>query len=144
MTKQTPTIPAPTSTTDGSTDPHAISTKPSIGVVVIGRNEGERLKRCLRSLVGSVECMVYVDSGSTDGSAEFADSLGVEVITLDLDQPFTMARGRNAGWQHLAAQESPVEFVQFVIITVKHAQLTALSIKQLGDPDCYPGQADKA
>ena len=34
------------------------------GVVVIGRNEGERLKQCLNSVAGS-ECTVYVDSGST-------------------------------------------------------------------------------
>ncbi len=86
----------------------------TIGVVVIGRNEGERLKRCLRSLVDSVTCMVYVDSGSTDGSGDFARSLGVEVIDLDMAQPFTMARGRNAGWQHLADQDCPVEFVQFI------------------------------
>lgn len=85
-----------------------------IGVVVIGRNEGERLKRCLRSLAGRVEQMIYVDSGSTDGSVEFAKSMGVHVIDLDMSKPFTMARGRNAGWQYLAAQDHPVEFVQFV------------------------------
>ena len=43
---------------------------PSIGVVAIGRNEGERLRRCLESLHGRVEQIVYVDSGSTDGSVE--------------------------------------------------------------------------
>ena len=39
-----------------------------IGVVVIGRNEGERLARCLRSLQVAPACVVYVDSGSTDGT----------------------------------------------------------------------------
>ena len=40
-----------------------------VGFVVIGRNEGERLVRCLDSLksAGAAE-IVYVDSGSTDGS----------------------------------------------------------------------------
>ena len=64
-----------------------------IGVVAIGRNEGERLKRCLKSLLGQVDRVVYVDSGSTDGSIEMARSLGVEVVELDMSKPFTMARG---------------------------------------------------
>ena len=85
-----------------------------VGVVVIGRNEGERLKRCLRSLFGRVETVVYVDSGSTDDSVEFARSLGAQIIDLDASQPFTMARGRNAGWRHLAESSNPTEFVQFV------------------------------
>ena len=51
-----------------------------IGVVVIGRNEGVRLKRCLASLVGAAQLVVYVDSGSTDASVRMARELGVEVI----------------------------------------------------------------
>jgi glycosyltransferase involved in cell wall biosynthesis len=39
-----------------------------VGVVVIGRNEGERLQRCLESAKGQSAALVYVDSGSTDGS----------------------------------------------------------------------------
>ena len=71
-------------------------------MVAIGRNEGERLKRCLRSLVDAdaadgVAAVVYVDSGSSDGSVEFARTLGVAVVALDLDRPFTAARARNAG-----------------------------------------------
>jgi glycosyltransferase involved in cell wall biosynthesis len=45
-----------------------------VGLVIIGRNEGERLRRCLAS-VGAGGCdVVYVDSGSTDGSSEVARS----------------------------------------------------------------------
>ena len=33
------------------------------GVVVIGRNEGARLVRCLRSLGDAAKLSVYVDSG---------------------------------------------------------------------------------
>ena len=36
------------------------------GVVVIGRNEGERLRRCLDSVMAPGCHVVYVDSGSTD------------------------------------------------------------------------------
>ena len=44
-----------------------------VGVVVIGRNEGERLKRCLASILAQHQGpVVYVDSGSSDGSVEHA------------------------------------------------------------------------
>lgn len=86
----------------------------NVGAVAIGRNEGERLKRCLRSLHGKVETIVYVDSGSTDGSSEFAQKLGVHVVDLDTSTPFTAARARNAGFRRLAEALPGVELVQFV------------------------------
>ena len=85
-----------------------------VGVVVIGRNEGDRLRRCLRSVSGAAEAVVYVDSGSTDGSVEFARSLGVHVVDLDLSSPFTMPRGRNAGFEALVEVDAEVSYVQFV------------------------------
>jgi GT2 family glycosyltransferase len=84
------------------------------GIVVIGRNEGERLKRCLRSIRDKTERIVYVDSGSTDGSTEFARSLGVDVVELDMSRPFTMARGRNAGFKRMLDVRADTELVQFV------------------------------
>lgn len=63
-----------------------------IGVVVIGRNEGPRLQRCLASVLGMAQQIVYVDSGSTDGSVQMARGLGVEVVELDMAIPFTAAR----------------------------------------------------
>lgn len=83
-------------------------------MVAIGRNEGERLRRCLRSLPGGLGAVVYVDSGSTDGSVEFARSLGVEVVALDLTIPFTAARARNSGVERLRAIADQVQFVQVV------------------------------
>jgi GT2 family glycosyltransferase len=94
--------------------PSAGPVVPRVGVVVIGRNEGERLKRCLGSLVGRAERIVYVDSGSSDGSQAWARSQGVVVLELDMSVPFTMARGRNAGWRWFAEQADPVDFIQFV------------------------------
>ena len=89
-----------------------------VGAVVIGRNEGERLERCLRSLLGRAAPLVYVDSQSSDGSVAFARSLGVEVVELDLSIPFTAARARNEGFVRLRAlaRQLPheVPFVQFV------------------------------
>ena len=69
-----------------------------VGVVIIGRNEGERLRRCLTSVVGRGLTVVYVDSNSTDGSAGLARAMGADVVELDMSRPFTMGRGRNVGW----------------------------------------------
>lgn len=87
--------------------------QPTLGAVAIGRNEGERLKTCLRSIVPLCDRVVYVDSGSSDDSVAFARSLGVIVMELDQDRPFTAARARNAGFAALAAGGIP-DFVQFV------------------------------
>ncbi|MEY4544314.1 MAG: hypothetical protein RL685_509 [Pseudomonadota bacterium] len=86
-----------------------------MGVVVIGRNEGERLRRCLRSLIGQgAGPIVYVDSGSSDDSVAFSQSLGVFVVNLDTSIPFTMARGRNAGFAELQRLFPTLRWVQFV------------------------------
>lgn len=85
-----------------------------LGAVVIGRNEGERLIRCLEAILPQVDRVVYVDSGSTDASVAEAESRGVEVVALNLDQPFTAARARNAGWRRLCEIAPDLKFVQFV------------------------------
>ena len=82
--------------------------------VAIGRNEGERLKRCLTSLRRVSERLVYVDSGSTDDSVEFATGLGVEVVDLDTSSGFSMARGRNAGWRRVLELHPDTEFIHFI------------------------------
>ncbi|MEQ8467526.1 glycosyltransferase family 2 protein [Coleofasciculus sp. E1-EBD-02] len=88
-----------------------------IGVVTIGRNEGQRLIRCLKSAIALLPQdtpIIYVDSGSTDGSVEAAESLGVQVINLDMSLPFTMARGRNTGFRYLIEHFPDINYVQFI------------------------------
>ena len=85
-----------------------------IGVVAIGRNEGCRLHRCLESVGAWSRAVVYVDSGSTDGSIELAHQLGAHVAVLETDRPFTAARARNQGLRSLMAHDHAVEFVQFI------------------------------
>jgi GT2 family glycosyltransferase len=85
-----------------------------VAVVAIGRNEGERLRRCLESVVGRVALVVYVDSGSTDGSVAVSQRLQCEVVALDMTQPFTAARARNAGAQRALALHPDLSFIQFV------------------------------
>jgi GT2 family glycosyltransferase len=88
----------------------------ALGVVVIGRNEGARLARCLAALRAADPGgpIVYADSGSTDGSAELARAAGADVVALDPGADFTMARGRNAGFRRLLERMPDVEWVQFL------------------------------
>jgi GT2 family glycosyltransferase len=65
--------------------------------VVIGRNEGKRLEPSLRSVQAAKIPVVYVDSGSTDGSLARAQAFGVSVLSLDPGRPFSAARARNEG-----------------------------------------------
>ncbi len=99
-----------------------------VGVVAVGRNEGERFQRCLRSLSGQGLTIVYVDSASTDGSPEFARASGAEVIELDMTVPITIARARSEGYERLLAVNPGVRFVQFVD----------------GDCELAPGWLDRA
>ncbi len=88
--------------------------KHQVGVGVIGRNEGERLIRCLDSLRAAAACLVYVDSGSTDGSREAALERGAEVVDLDLSRPFSMTRARNEGFARMIERLPDATFAQFV------------------------------
>ncbi len=84
----------------------------NLGAVVIGRNEGERLVRCLHSIKHLP--VVYVDSGSTDDSIANAKALGVTCVELDMSIPFTAARARNEGFTSLVDNYPEIELVQFV------------------------------
>lgn len=84
------------------------------GAVVIGRNEGQRLVRCLKSLSGKGFVVVYVDSGSTDDSISEANKLAVNALALDMKVNFTAARARNAGFEYLMQISPNLKYVQFV------------------------------
>jgi glycosyltransferase involved in cell wall biosynthesis len=100
----------------------------NIGVVVIGRNEGERLRKCLESVKNIANRVVYVDSGSTDGSVALALGMGLEIVELDLSTPFTAARARNEGFTKLLQLAPGLAYVQFVD----------------GDCEVVPGWLEKA
>jgi cellulose synthase/poly-beta-1,6-N-acetylglucosamine synthase-like glycosyltransferase len=95
-------------------DKHSTLGTATVGVVAIGRNEGERLRRCLESVQGLAQAIVYVDSGSNDGSVELGRSLASAVVELDLSIPFTAARARNQGFHKLMELQPNTEYVFFV------------------------------
>lgn len=84
-----------------------------VGIVVIGRNEGERLVRCFASL-GGEHPLVYVDSGSGDASVANARRAGATVVELDMSVPFTAARARNAGIAALRERAPALAHVQTI------------------------------
>lgn len=84
-----------------------------VGFVIIGKNEGERLKRCLSSLPAT-SSVIYVDSGSTDGSIDWARANDFDVVSLDSTVPFTAARARNEGFRRLIQTSQNIGFVQFL------------------------------
>jgi len=83
-----------------------------IDAIAIGRNEGARLLACLDSLrAAGLRHIVYVDSGSTDGSIAAAKARGVIVVALDMTVPFTAARARNAGVAALPEGGALIQFI---------------------------------
>lgn len=86
---------------------------PEVSIVVIGRNEGARLERCLRSVnaikrpAGGVE-LLYVDLASTDNSVRVAQLLRARTIVVD-ESDLTAGRARNIGWRAVRG-----EFILFL------------------------------
>jgi GT2 family glycosyltransferase len=86
----------------------------NMAAVVIGRNEGERLEPSLRSAQSARLPVVYVDSGSTDGSASVASKLDIAVVELDPSRPFSAARGRNEGLREALRRWPEIDYVMFL------------------------------
>ncbi len=106
-----------------------------LSVVVIGRNEGLRLGRCLASLAAMVDpgCAVeaiYVDSGSSDDSVAIAEHAGAKVIALSQAKT-TAAMGRNTGWR-MAGGET-ILFLDGD--TVLAPRFVADSLSEFDDPE---------
>ena len=97
-----------------------------ISVIVIGKNEGERLVACLRSIQTALSALahevVYVDSCSTDQSLQTAKALGARCFLL-AERKTTAGLGRFVG-----AKEARGEYLLFLD----------------GDMQLQPGFAEKA
>ena len=115
--------------------PATATSLPLVSVVVIGRNEGERLVRCLRSVaqmqtVGFNVETIYVDSASSDGSAQRALAFGARVIEVRPTRP-SAAVGRNAGWRAASG-----EFVLFLDgDTELHPLFVRHALEAMRNPD---------
>lgn len=109
--------------------------RPLVSIVVIGRNEGPRLTRCLLS-IGAMQPTgfdvetIYVDSDSSDASPARAAALGARVLAVRSKHP-SAARGRNMGWRAASGQ-----FVLFLDgDTELHPDFVARALATLADPE---------
>lgn len=109
-------------------------TLPLVSIVIIGRNEGERLVACLNS-IGEINAptflheVIYVDSASTDGSPRRAAELGAQVISVRPERP-SAALGRNAGWQ--AARGDYIMFLDGD--TILDRDFIRIALQSFADP----------
>lgn len=94
----------------------ASSPSTDVAAILLAKNEGERFRLAIEALLrDQVGLIIYVDSGSTDGSLEFARDKGIEVIDLDvINEPFTYSRARNTGFEHLKKMRPDIRYVQFL------------------------------
>jgi glycosyltransferase involved in cell wall biosynthesis len=85
-----------------------------VGVVVIGRNEGQRLILCLESILRVGVPCVYVDSQSSDGSVEEAETRGVATVVLDDSAPINASRARNTGFEKIVEAFPHIRYIHFI------------------------------
>ncbi len=128
---------------DGNTDSQ--EGLPCISIVIIGRNEGQRLVRCLTSISEvaypheRIE-MIYVDTDSTDDSCAQAERLGAKVLPINPERP-TAALARNAG-----LEVARYEYIQFLDgDTILDHDWLAKAVKTMSDPEvaCVFGRREE-
>lgn len=64
---------------------------PAVSLVVIVKNDAERIVRCLKSVKDVVNEMVVLDTGSTDGTQDRARELGAKVTEIEWPGRFDVA-----------------------------------------------------
>jgi glycosyltransferase involved in cell wall biosynthesis len=82
----------------------------SISAIILTKNEACNLKRCVDSLRWCQE-VVVVDSGSTDGTTQLAESLKISVFTNIQQPPFKISEQRNWALQNCTLKGQWVLFV---------------------------------
>jgi len=65
---------------------------PLLSLCMIVKNESEHLARCLESAQGTVDEIVIVDTGSTDGTVAIAERFGARVLHRAWTDDFSAAR----------------------------------------------------
>jgi GT2 family glycosyltransferase len=88
--------------------------KNRIGIVIIGRNEGERLVLCLKSVLPLDVPVVYIDSQSIDNSVYNANQYNVPTLILDKSKLINIPRARNEGFNMLLKLAPDLEYIHFI------------------------------
>lgn len=88
-----------------------------VGVVVIGRNEGQHLVRALGSVGTQAGAAAYADSDSTDDSVTLVRERFPQVAVVEMKpdvRPLSPSRGRNEGYAALRERLPAMRYVQFL------------------------------
>jgi tetratricopeptide (TPR) repeat protein len=72
-----------------------MSETPTLGLCMIARNEEFHLPRCLDSVRGLVDEIVFVDTGSTDRTVDIATAHGARVLHLPWQDDFSLAHNHS-------------------------------------------------
>ncbi|MEG4628664.1 hypothetical protein QUB56_03245 [Microcoleus sp. AR_TQ3_B6] len=89
------------------------------GLVAMGRNEGSRLRQCLMEAIGQVAWVVYVDSGSTDGSLKLSRSIGADKLELDLQHFASKPATISSSLNRLKKQTTMIQPIESIFISNK-------------------------
>jgi glycosyltransferase involved in cell wall biosynthesis len=69
-----------------------------LSVVILTKNEEERIERCLRSVLGWADEIIIVDDESTDNTRQIAEDLGAKVFIKKTD-----IEGKHRNWAYAQA-----------------------------------------
>ncbi|MBS1706113.1 MAG: glycosyltransferase [Armatimonadetes bacterium] len=67
------------------------SYQPGVTAAIMVKNDAKRIERCIRSLQNSVDHIVVLDTGSSDGTDEIAEMMKVEVHRIEWPGAFDKA-----------------------------------------------------
>lgn len=84
----------------------------NLAIVVIGRNESERIKECFESVASSKYKFCYIDSNSSDDSISIAKKY--TNLTSSIDTPFSAGKARNKGVELIKQSFPGVKYIQFI------------------------------
>lgn len=122
--------------TDAATADSGSDATPALSVVVVTRNEADRIEACLDSVFAACEQVtdfevILVDSRSTDGTVNLAVEYPISVLQLPSAELCTPAAGRFVGTRHASADR--ILFVDGDMV-VRPDWVTA-ALGALEDPD---------
>lgn len=108
---------------------------PTLAVCMIVKNEEEHLPRCLASVRPLADQLIVVDTGSTDRTAEIAESFGASVYHHEWEGDFSKARNISMGyadsdWIFIidADEELNVGDIPLIRKTIDETDFNAISI----------------
>lgn len=115
---------------------------PAVSVVIIGRNEAQNIHACIDSVLrmdypAKLIEVLYVDTGSEDGTADIARSMGIRVIEERGGSP-SAALGRNCGLA--AARHGIIHFVDGDMVVAPGYLKQAIEVLQNRDIACVFGR----